>query len=93
MVFLPRATPGIEGLPYQAPPQGMRPISLSDTFQKVISKAVTATLEHVSAQVVHSSQTGFIRGRRMGDNVLRSLVAMGAAVILGEEWPSVTSST
>lgn len=72
MFLLPKATPRVAGQPFQAQPQGFRPISLSNAFQKLLSKAVNVMLEKVAAEVVHPAQTGFIRGRRVGDNVLRS---------------------
>lgn len=49
-----------------------------------------ASLEKVVQEVVHLAQAGFVRRRRMGDNILRSPAAMGAPVVVGAEWPCTT---
>lgn len=47
-----------------------RPISLSNTSIKVISKAVCLRLQKVMADIVGPYQRGFIRGRRINQNIL-----------------------
>lgn len=76
--------PGTSGMPHAAAPGNFRPIALSNTCQKLIAKALNSTLEVIAHNVVHRSQRGFVGGRRMGDNILLTLVAMEKALMLGE---------
>ncbi len=47
-----------------------RPISLSNTCIKVISKAVSTRLQKVMVHLVGPYQRGFIKGRRIDQNTL-----------------------
>lgn len=84
LAFIPKTSPGATGQPHEATPSNFRPMSLSSTCQKLITKAVNATLETIAQQVVRPSQHGFVHGRRMGHNILLSLSAMEKALILGQ---------
>lgn len=83
VVFIPKSAPGSSGMPHAATPVNFRPISLSNTSQKLIAKALNMTLEVISQDVAHPAQRGFIRGRQMGDNILLTLASMEKALILG----------
>lgn len=85
VVFIPKATHDAAGVLHAAAPRGFKPIALSNTCQKLLTKALNSTLEEVARQVVYSSQRGFVRGRRMGDaTILMALSAQEKALILGE---------
>lgn len=56
---------------YAAKPGEYRPLTLANTAQKSIAKAVDATLSKIAASTVHEAQTGFVRDRSMLNNVLR----------------------
>ena len=49
--------------------KNLRPISLLDVSYKVYTKAIARRLERVIKRCVHEDQTGFIKGRFIGENV------------------------
>lgn len=48
----------------------VRPLTLSNTAQNVIAKALNATLEVVAGSASHAAQRGFVRGRQMSSNTV-----------------------
>ena len=51
-------------------PSVTRPLSLSNTDNKLASAAVALPLNAVAADVVDCSQRGFVRGRSLVDNLV-----------------------
>ncbi|XP_060195288.1 uncharacterized protein LOC132624540 [Lycium barbarum] len=47
-----------------------RPISLSNVTQKIISKVFSERLSTIIPKIISSNQSGFIKGRAIGENVL-----------------------
>lgn len=56
-----------------ADPGGSRPISLSNTLHTLVAKGLNATLENLASRLVHPSQRGFVEGRSMHENIVRTL--------------------
>lgn len=46
-----------------------RPISLLNTDYKVLSKAIANRLVQVLPSIIHSNQSGYVKGRRIQDNI------------------------
>eukprot|EP00959_Pyramimonas_sp_CCMP1952_P111785 2338119-Pyramimonas_sp.AAC.1 len=51
-------------------PEKTRPISFSDTDNKIVSVAIKIPLGTVCQRVVFQQQRGFVRGRQMLGNIL-----------------------
>lgn len=85
LVFIPRAgtLPGTEG--YEAKAPQFRPLTLSSSCQKLVTKAFGVTLERIAMDITHLAQRGFVRGRKMLANVLDTQLALEEFVILGLE--------
>ena len=49
--------------------QNWRPITLLDMDYKIASKAIARQIEPMITKLVHPDQTGFIKGRYIGENV------------------------
>ena len=47
----------------------LRPISLLNVVYKLLTKALTIRVCHVIEQIIYPDQTGFIKGRYIGENV------------------------
>ena len=65
MVMLPKG----EGMEVRRPGQH-RPITLLNADYKLLAAILTARLNRVTGRLVHKNQTGFVRGRYIGDNVI-----------------------
>ena len=46
-----------------------RPISLLNVDYKIATKVIANRVKHVITKIIHNSQTGFIKGRYMGENI------------------------
>lgn len=47
----------------------LRPISLSNTDIKIITKALTMKINHILPNIIHESQVGYVKGRQIYDNL------------------------
>jgi len=47
----------------------LRPISLSNNDYKITRKAIAVRIESVLPKIVHSSQTGYVKGRYIGKSI------------------------
>lgn len=83
MVFIPKATVLPREFAYQGPPSRYRPLNPSNTAQKIVSKALNATLETAAMTLVSPTQRGFIKNRSLLDNILDVEFVMESAVIVG----------
>uniref|UniRef100_A0AAR2IMM0 Reverse transcriptase domain-containing protein n=1 Tax=Pygocentrus nattereri TaxID=42514 RepID=A0AAR2IMM0_PYGNA len=52
-------------------PSSYRPISLINVDLKIICKVLARRLEKITPSIIHSDQTGFIKGRHSADNTRR----------------------
>lgn len=52
-------------------PSSYRPLSLINTDIKIINKALSARIETVTPSIIHTDQTGFIKGRHAYNNTRR----------------------
>ena len=50
-----------------------RPISLLNTDLKIYSKVIAAWLQVIIGEIIHESQTGFVKGRFIGENIVKVL--------------------
>ena len=46
-----------------------RPISLLNVDEKIATKVIANRVKHVLTKIIHNSQTGFIKGRYIGENI------------------------
>ena len=66
-----------EGLIHLIPKEGgdredirhWRPITLLGTAYKILAKAVSLQLQPFMDELIHSTQTGFVKGRSILDNI------------------------
>ena len=49
--------------------ENWRPISLLNVDYKIATKAIANRVKGVISNIVHNSQTGFIKGRYIGENI------------------------
>ena len=47
----------------------MRPITLLNVDYKITSKAIATRIEKLLPLIINSTQTGFIKGRYVGENI------------------------
>ena len=47
----------------------LRPISLLNTFYKIVTKALAMRLAKVAPNIINADQTGFLKGRYIGENI------------------------
>lgn len=82
-VFIPKggSLPGTEGCEGKA--SQSRPMTLSNSCQKLIAKAFGVALETIAMHITHLAQRGLVRGRKMFSNVLKAQVALADVVIQG----------
>ena len=53
-----------------------RPLSLQNTDCKIFSKILATRLQSVMGDIIHPSQTGFMKGRYIGQNIMKILNLM-----------------
>lgn len=70
LISIPKKA-GPNAAAYSARAANFRPLTLADTSQKLIARAVEHALIDVTVCCVHSVQTGFVGGRSMLESVLR----------------------
>ena len=70
MTFIPKGDVNDHGASVQAKPDELRPLSLSNTDQKLLALAANQSLVHACSVTVESHQRGFMKGRLLTDNVL-----------------------
>lgn len=58
-----------------------RPISLSDCDIKILTRVLTYRMQSVSQHCIHATQTGFIRGRSIFDNIHAIHLALQSGMI------------
>ena len=56
--------------------ENWRPISLLCVDYKIFSKIIALRLQNVLPEIIHESQTGFMKGRNIGENTLKMLSLM-----------------
>ena len=49
--------------------QNWRPITLLNTDYKIAAKAVARRIQQIIPKIINSDQTGFIKGRKIGENI------------------------
>lgn len=83
LVFIPKGgtTPG--SVEYEAVAAHFHPLTLSNSCQKLVTKAFGDSLERVATAITHLAQRGFVCGRRMFTNILETQTAMEEANSLG----------
>lgn len=82
-MFIPKGgtTPGADG--HAAAAAQLRPLTLSNSSQNLVAKALGASLERVALALVHPAQSGVVRGRRMLSDVLEMQAALKEATMFG----------
>ena len=82
-----------EGLIHLIPKEGgdredirhWRPITLLGTAYKILAKAVSLRLQPFMDELIHSTQTGFVKGRSILDNIFTFWEASALARLRGED--------
>ena len=49
--------------------ENLRPVSLLNTDYKILTKTIAKRLEKVLPKIINSDQTGYVKGRFIGENV------------------------
>ena len=49
--------------------KNLRPISLTITDYKILTKALAKRTEEILPKIIHKNQSGFIKGRYIGENI------------------------
>lgn len=70
LIFIPQKV-GPNAKAYSAQASNFRPLTLTDTTQKLVAKAVEHALVAVTTCCVHEVHIGFVGGRSMLESVLR----------------------
>ena len=70
MTFIPKGDVNDHGASVQAKPDELRPLSLSNTDQKLLALAANQSLVQACSVTVGSHQRGLMKGRQLTDNVL-----------------------
>jgi len=102
MAFIPKDATGYNayGVPFFSP-ECTRPLSLADTFNKLLANTVRIALERFASSRITFYQRGFLRGRQILDNVVEldhfshifSIASRSAAIFLFDfsaAFPSVS---
>jgi len=102
MIFIPKDPSGLTefGTPFYAP-ESTRPLSLADTFNKLVANTIRIALERVASNRISFYQRGFLKGRQVLDNVVEldffahicSIISPNAALVLFDfraAFPSVS---
>jgi hypothetical protein len=72
MVFIPKGELEADYVQVQRAPEATRPITLSNTVAKLFTKVLNGKLSELASSTVHGNQRGFVRGRRMQDNIIEA---------------------
>jgi endonuclease/exonuclease/phosphatase family metal-dependent hydrolase len=72
MVFIPKGELEDDYIQVQRTPDATRPITLSNTVAKLFAKIINGKLADLACCTVHGNQRGFVRGRRMQDNIIET---------------------
>lgn len=82
LTFVPKASLEDAGPVLAARPAWFRPMTLSNTSQKIVPRAVCQALERHAVDIVHPMQRGFVPGRSLVDCILdlETEMMVGSAV-------------
>jgi hypothetical protein len=72
MVFIPKGELEADYVQVQRPPEATRPITLSNTVAKLFAKILNGKLAELACSTVLGNQRGFVRGRRLQDNIIEA---------------------
>jgi hypothetical protein len=72
MVFIPKGELEADYAQVQRTPEATRPITLSNTIAKLYAKVLNNKLAALAKITVLPNQRGFVRGRRMQDNIIEA---------------------
>eukprot|EP00959_Pyramimonas_sp_CCMP1952_P394672 8269132-Pyramimonas_sp.AAC.1 len=68
--FLPKGDIEVTQPGQVKPPASTRPLTLSNTDNKLLASAYSAPLRQIASEVVHHSQAGFLPGRQILDHII-----------------------
>ena len=53
-----------------------RPLALLNTDNKIFVKALAARIQGIQNKITHESQTGFVKGRQLSENIIKIMEIM-----------------